>query len=47
MLALHGHGYGVKAIIGIYEEGIYRTVPAGYRQDSPRSWSTADSRGGP
>lgn len=33
MLALHGHGYGAKAIIGQNEDGVYRTEPAGYQRD--------------
>ena len=33
VLALHGHGYGVKAILGITEDGQYRDEPGGYQQD--------------
>ena len=33
VLALHGHGYGVNAIVGITEEGQYRDTPHGYQQD--------------
>lgn len=33
VLALHGHGYGVKAILGISEDGAYREEPAGYQRD--------------
>lgn len=33
VLALHGHGYGAKAIIGLNEDGIYRTQPVGYQRD--------------
>jgi dienelactone hydrolase len=33
MLALHGHGYGAKAIVGLNADGIYRTEPVGYQRD--------------
>jgi dienelactone hydrolase len=33
VLALHGHGYGAKAIIGMNEDGVYRAEPAGYQRD--------------
>jgi dienelactone hydrolase len=33
ILALHGHGYGAKAIIGQNEDGVYRTEPTGYQRD--------------
>ena len=33
VLALHGHGYGANAIVGITEEGQFRVTPHGYQQD--------------
>ena len=33
VLALHGHGYGVKDIVGLWEDGEERTAPSGYHQD--------------
>ena len=33
VLALHGHGYGVKDIVGLWEDGSERTVPDGYHKD--------------
>jgi dienelactone hydrolase len=33
VLALHGHGYGVKDIVGLWEDGEERTTPDGYHQD--------------
>jgi dienelactone hydrolase len=33
VLALHGHGYGVKDIVGLWEDGEERTAPDGYHQD--------------
>jgi len=33
VLALHGHGYGARAIVGINEDGTYRDSPAGYQKD--------------
>jgi dienelactone hydrolase len=32
-LALHGHGYGVKDIVGLWEDGTERDTPDGYHQD--------------
>jgi dienelactone hydrolase len=33
MLALHGHGYGVKDIVGLWEDGQERLTPEGYQKD--------------
>jgi dienelactone hydrolase len=33
VLAYHGHGYGVKDIIGLWEDGEERTVADGYHKD--------------
>ncbi len=33
MLALHGHGYGVADIVGLWEDGSERTTPSGYHGD--------------
>jgi dienelactone hydrolase len=33
VLALHGHGYGVKDIVGLWEDGTERNVPDGYHKD--------------
>ena len=33
VLALHGHGYGVKDIVGLWEDGQERDVPDGYHKD--------------
>lgn len=33
VLALHGHGYGVKDIVGLWENGTERTIPDGYHRD--------------
>jgi dienelactone hydrolase len=33
VLALHGHGYGVKDIVGLWEDGEERATPDGYHQD--------------
>jgi dienelactone hydrolase len=33
VLALHGHGYGVKDIIGLWEDGTERLQPDGYHRD--------------
>ncbi|MFW5689433.1 MAG: alpha/beta hydrolase family protein, partial [Spirochaetota bacterium] len=33
MLALHGHGYGVKDIVGLWEDGGEREEPDGYHRD--------------
>jgi len=33
VLALHGHGYGVKDIVGLWEDGSERDVPDGYHKD--------------
>ncbi len=32
-LALHGHGYGVKDIVGLWEDGQERDIPEGYHKD--------------
>ena len=32
-LAFHGHGYGVKEIVGLWEDGQERDVPDGYQAD--------------
>jgi len=32
-LALHGHGYGVKDIVGLWEDGAERGTPDGYHMD--------------
>src|ERR1043166_6724938 len=32
-LAFHGHGYGVKDIVGLWENGEERNVPDGYHKD--------------
>lgn len=33
VLALHGHGYGVKDIVGLWEDGQERDTPEGYHKD--------------
>ena len=33
VLALHGHGYGVKDIVGLWEDGSERWAPEGYHKD--------------
>jgi len=33
VLALHGHGYGVKDIVGLWEDGSERWSPDGYHRD--------------
>lgn len=33
VLALHGHGYGVKDIVGLWEDGSERENPDGYHKD--------------
>jgi dienelactone hydrolase len=33
LLAFHGHGYGVKDIVGLWEDGEERTIPDGYHHD--------------
>ena len=33
VLALHGHGYGVKDIVGLWEDGRERDQPVGYQKD--------------
>lgn len=33
MLAFHGHGYGVKDIVGLWEDGSERFTPDGYHKD--------------
>ena len=33
VLALHGHGYGVKDIVGLWEDGSERRTPDGYHRD--------------
>jgi dienelactone hydrolase len=33
VLAFHGHGYGVKDIVGLWEDGQERDVPDGYQKD--------------
>jgi dienelactone hydrolase len=33
VLALHGHGYGVKDIVGLWEDGSERASPDGYHRD--------------
>jgi dienelactone hydrolase len=33
VLALHGHGYGVKDIVGLWEDGAERDSPEGYHKD--------------
>jgi dienelactone hydrolase len=33
VLALHGHGYGVKDIVGLWEDGEERDTPDGYHKD--------------
>ncbi len=33
VLALHGHGYGVKDIVGLWEDGRERDTPDGYHKD--------------
>jgi dienelactone hydrolase len=33
VLALHGHGYGVKDIVGLWEDGAERDNPDGYHKD--------------
>jgi len=32
-LAIHGHGYGVKDIVGLWEDGSERSTPDGYHKD--------------
>jgi dienelactone hydrolase len=33
VLALHGHGYGAKDIVGLWEDGTERDTPDGYHRD--------------
>lgn len=33
VLAFHGHGYGVKDIVGLWEDGTERETPDGYHKD--------------
>jgi dienelactone hydrolase len=33
VIAFHGHGYGVKDIVGLWEDGAERSVPDGYHKD--------------
>ena len=33
VIAFHGHGYGVKDIVGLWEDGAERRTPDGYHQD--------------
>ncbi len=33
VLAFHGHGYGVKDLVGLWEDGQERDLPDGYHQD--------------
>ncbi len=33
VLAFHGHGYGVKDIVGLWEDGQERHIPEGYHKD--------------
>ncbi|NLE45983.1 MAG: acetylxylan esterase [Chloroflexi bacterium] len=33
VLAFHGHGYGVKDIVGLWEDGTERDTPDGYHKD--------------
>jgi len=33
VIALHGHGYGVKDIVGLWEDGEERNAPDGYHKD--------------
>jgi len=33
VIALHGHGYGVKSIVGIQKDGSERDAPEGYQKD--------------
>jgi hypothetical protein len=33
VIAFHGHGYGVKDIVGLWEDGEERDVPDGYHKD--------------
>src|SRR3954466_5545488 len=33
VLALHGHGYGVRDIVGLWEDGTERFTPNGYHKD--------------
>jgi dienelactone hydrolase len=33
VLALHGHGYGVRDIVGVWEDGTERYTPNGYHKD--------------
>ncbi len=33
VLAFHGHGYGVKDIVGLWEDGSERDTPDGYQKD--------------
>jgi len=33
VLAFHGHGYGVRDIVGLWEDGSERDVPDGYHRD--------------
>lgn len=33
VMALHGHGYGVKDIVGLWQDGRERNTPEGYQKD--------------
>lgn len=33
VIAFHGHGYGVKDIVGLWENGEERDIPSGYHKD--------------
>jgi dienelactone hydrolase len=33
VIAFHGHGYGVKDIVGLWEDGVERDTPDGYHKD--------------
>ncbi len=33
VIAFHGHGYGVRDIVGLWEDGTERTTPDGYHKD--------------
>ncbi len=33
VIAFHGHGYGVKDVVGLWEDGEERSVPDGYHKD--------------
>jgi dienelactone hydrolase len=33
VVAFHGHGYGVKDIVGLWEDGAERDIPDGYHKD--------------